>query len=425
MKPTHYRWLIITLIFMITVINYIDRAAISYAIDPIRAHFHLSEQDAGLIMGAFGLGYLITTFFGGIWADQYGPRRVMSIAVIFWSLAISGMGLANGFLTLYIARTVLGLAEGPNFPAMTRAVGDWLPANERAKAFSYSLIAVPVALAVGAPFVSELINSIGWRGMFHLLALLGVIWLPIWWWCFRDSPSASSHVNRAELDLIHDGTTPSITDNQPKKSTLSILKTLLTNPTLLANNWAFFVFGYYLFFFMTWIPSYLLQEYHFDLRQVGWFLTLPWLLGALAMWLFGYLSDYLFIKTKNLRWARSHLIWLSQLFSAICLLPLILFHSQTISLISLSFAVAFILSANAAYYAVCVDIAKAHAGTALGIADACFAISGFLAPVITGMIIQYTNSYKAGFILMVALAISSIITVIAYHRPSLQSDTAE
>ena len=419
--PTRFRWAVIALIFFITVVNYVDRSALAYAVPGLRAEFSLDAAAIGRILGAFGLGYIVTTFLGGIWADHYGARRTLFWACLLWSLSVGMIALAPGFAMLYAARVLLGIAEGPNFPALNRAVADWLSSRERAIALSNSLVAVPLALALGAPLVTQLILHLGWRGMFVVLMLLGVLWLPVWWHMFRDFPEHSPHVGAAELAHIRDGATAKKQNaaerHAERRRVRGLWKFLFSNPTLLANNWAFFVFGYYLFFFMTWLPSYLQQVYHLDLKQVGLFSILPWLLAALLLWACGYLSDRLLRRTGSLRAARSHPIWISQLLSAFCILPLIFTHDFTTALVFISLAVALGMSANSAYYAVNVDVARERSGTALGVMDALFALAGYLAPTLTGELVAGSGSFTAPFWLMAALSLSSVLVVILFHHP--------
>lgn len=418
-KATRFRWIIVALLFFITVVNYIDRSAISYAIEVMRQQFSLTTEQEGMILGAFGLGYFITTLLGGIAVDRYGARHILFYAALIWTVAIGLTGLATGFLMVYLMRLFLGVAEGPNFPAMTRAISDWLSREERASALSYALVAVPIALAIGAPIVTQLILFFNWRGMFFILAGAGLIWLPLWWYFFRDFPQASRHVNEAELQHIHPEETSTTTAEQhlARRQVKGLWKKLFSHPTLLVNNWAFFVFGYYLFFFMTWLPSYLSRVYRFDLTQVGLFSILPWALGALGITLVGRFSDRVFKRTGKLRLARSHPIWISQLCGALCLLPLLFFHNALVAMCFLSLAVGFSLSANALFYAVNVDILKARAGTALGVMDAGFALSGFLAPVITGISVQVTGHFEAAFGVMMLLSLSSVVLIMLFHHP--------
>ena len=420
---TKFRWVIIGLLFFITIVNYIDRSAISYAIPDISKLFHLNAVQDGMILGAFGVGYMITTFFGGIWVDRSGARTVLFISSILWSLSIGLTGLSIGFAMIYFMRIMLGVAEGPNFPAINRAVGDWLPKNERAIALSNSLVSVPLALAIGAPVATQLIVHTSWRGMFIILGILGLIWVPFWFIFFRDFPEHSKYVNEAELRHIRDGELKKRTDDaktmrhQQSHSVQGLWKFLLSNPTLLANDWSFFVFGYYLFFFMGWLPSYLGKQYHLNLTSVGLFSILPWLLAAILLWLVGYLSDAILKKTGSLRKARSHPIWISQLLAAICIIPVIYTHNLVTTLIFVSLAVAFGMSSNSTFYAVNVDVARERTGTALGVMDTFFAIAGFVSPMITGWVVKSTGSFNGAFWLLAILALSSVLAVLFFHHP--------
>ena len=122
-------------------------------------------------------------------------------------------------------------------------------------------------------------------------------------------------------------------------------------------------------------------------------------------------------KTKNFRASRTHLIWISQLCAGLCIIPIVLTHNLTIAIVFISLAVGFILSANGAYYAVNIDVAKERCGTALGVMDSCFALAGFVAPVITGFSVNYTQNFNAAFIVLTVLALSSVILVLCFHRP--------
>jgi MFS transporter, ACS family, hexuronate transporter len=413
-----FRWIVIALLFYITVANYIDRSAIAFAIGGIKAELGLSPAEIGLILGAFGLGYAITTFLGGIAVDRWGARAVLLTAAVLWTASIGAAGLAGGFLTLYLARTVLGVAEGPNFPALTGAVSRWLAPHERAIALGNTLVAVPLALAIGAPVATQLILMFGWRGMFFALTALSGIWVPLWLIFFRNDPEQSSFVSDAELKHIRGGVEAA--RDRTRRHVIhgfTDWRLLLTNRTLLANYWAFFVFGYFLFFFMGWLPNYLQQTYKLNVRDVGLFAILPWAAAAVMLVALGYLSDYLLARTNSLRISRTLLIGVTQLLAALAVIPVADVHSLPVAIACITVAVAFSMGANAAYYAVNVDIVPNRAATALGIMDTGFAISGFLAPVITGWVVGAFGSFDDAFLLMAGLALSSVLVVFLFHRP--------
>lgn len=423
----NFRWFVIFLLFAITVVNYIDRAAISYAIPLMERDLGLSSLDTGTILGAFGLGYALTTLLGGFAVDRYGARIVLAVAALLWSLSIGVTALATGFAMLYAARVLLGVSEGPNFPALTGAVSHWLSPHERATALGNALFAVPLALAIGGPIVTQLLAWLDWRVTFAVLFAISVLWVPLWWFLFKDDPSQSRFVNAQELAHIRQ-VDPSVPDRShaPLKSwpAPDVLRSLLTNRTLLANYWAFFVFGYFLFFFMTWLPSYLHQVYGLDLKTVGLFTVLPWLAAAALLWAMGRWSDHLLKTTGRLRVARSYLIAGSQFVAALAVIPVALTADLWVAIAGITVAVAASMGSNAAYYAVNVDIVPNRAATALGIMDFAFAIAGFLAPAVTGWVLNLRGSFDDAFLLMTGLALSSVLVVLLFHHPDQDRNSA-
>ncbi len=409
MKSKAYRWFIIILAFLATIINYLDRTALSYAITPLQESYHLSNADFGLIASAFGVGYLIMTVIGGVLVDNYGARKTWSIFAVLWSMACGCIGLATGFATLFIYRMILGVAEGPNFPAMTRVAADWLPVKERARALALGLCAVPFASVIGAPLISQLVANVGWRLMFLVLGALGLLWGGLWYYFFRDSPK-EANISQEELAYIeHD-------KDKKAHSKKTSWRFILTHPTLLINNYAFFAFGYLLFFAITWLPGYLEQTYHMHIKNVGWFLIAPWLTATLFILLGGVISDKLWQKTKSIRIARSHIIWVCQILSVLCFMPLLFTHSIVVSAISITLGVAFGLMPNAAFYALNADIAFDKAATSLGVMDAAFALAGILAPALTGWLAQTTGNFTSAIMLMMGFTLSSALLIIFFQK---------
>ncbi len=405
-----FRWYIIALAFMATIINYLDRTALSYAIAPLKSTYGLTNTDFGLIAAAFGVGYLVMTVGGGILVDNFGARKIWTVFAVLWSFSCAFIGLATGFAWLFTFRVLLGITEGPGFPALARVCADWLPVKERARALAFGLAAVPFASVIGAPLISHLVANLGWRPMFFILGGIGIVWAIIWAMLFRDHPQQSKHVTQAELVFIQSDHT------QEMKSTKTSWKFILSNRTLLINNYAFFSFGYLLFFAITWLPGYLEQTYQMHIKTVGWFLIAPWLTAAILILLGGSISDWIWQKTKSVRLARSHLIWSCQLLSVICFIPLLFTHSVLITAFSITFGVGFGLMPNAAFYAINADLAFDRTATSLGVMDAAFAMAGILAPLLTGWLAHMTGNFTAAISLMMGLTLSSAILIVLFQK---------
>lgn len=417
---TNYRWCIAGLIFFITLVNFIDRSAISFVINPLKEEFHFTDTQFGMILSAFGVGYILLTVLGGWFVDLWGTRIVWPIAAVAWSLCVGLLGIATGFWGFIGLRFLLGVAEGPHFPAMTRSISNWLSPMERARALSLGLVAIPLSSVIGAPITSYLVADFGWRPMFFIISSSGILWAFVWYCCFTDRPEDCKYVCPEEKKLI---ATPSRMYSERKKSLVD-WRFILTHPALIANNIAYFAFGYMLFFATLWLPGYFLSQHNLNLKSVGWYLTIPWLVGALFLKAGGIISDYLYRKTGSGRLARSHLIWISQLLAAIFFVLLSYTNTLGLSILFLSLALGFGLMPQPAFFSINIDVAKDRSGTAQGVTSSCLSLAGIIAPIMTGWLIDFTGNYQGAFLLLAGLTGVAVITVILFHHPDREWSVA-
>lgn len=396
MEKKSFRPIILFLAFLGLLIDYFDRSALAYAITPLQKTFHVNNAEFGLIGAAFGVGYLVMTPIAGILVDRFGAKKIWTIGAFFWSLACGLISIASGFWTLFLFRGLLGVAEAPAFPALMRVAVDWLPTKKQAGGLGFSLVAVPLSSVIGAFGISALILHLGWRWMFLILAILSLLFAIAWALFYRD---AKKPIPQSSL---------------PSTS----WKFLLFNPALLANNFAFFSFGYLIFFALVWLPGYYEQTYHIELSAIPLFVILPWLIGVILLLTGGVLSDWLWKKTHSTRIARSHQIWICQVVSACCFIPVIMAHSHslTIAIIFVSLGIGIGIMPNAVFYVINADLARDKAGTSLGIMDAFFALSGIVAPAATGLLSHWTRNFDAAFILMMVLTFTSALGIFIFHK---------
>ncbi|OGN55981.1 MAG: hypothetical protein A3D96_03290 [Chlamydiae bacterium RIFCSPHIGHO2_12_FULL_44_59] len=413
MKHTNYRWFVALLIFFITLINFVDRSAISFVIGPLKEEFHFTDTQFGMILSAFGLGYIFLTVYGGHLVDRWGARVVWPLAATSWSICVGLLGAAVGFWSFIAIRLLLGVAEGPHFPAITHTVGRWLSPMERARALSLGLVAIPLSAVVGSPVCSYLVADFGWRAMFFIISLSGILWSLLWYLCYRDQPKDCRFVNAEERKLIE---TPSLMDVEKKKSLVD-WRYLIFHPVLLANNVAYFAFGYMLFFATLWLPGYFLTQHNLNLKSVGWYLTIPWLVGAMFLKAGGAITDYLYKKTGSGRLSRSYVIWVSQLLATFFFVLLGFTDTLGLSLVFLSLGLGFGLLPQPAFFSVNIDVAKERAGTAQGLTSSFLSAAGIIAPLLTGFFIDLTGKYQAAFLLLAGFTGAAVIAVILFHHP--------
>ena len=413
---SHFRWVIASLIFFITLVNFIDRSAISFVIEPLKREFHFTDTQFGMILSAFGLGYVLLTAFGGWLVDTWGTRVVWPLAAVGWSLCVGFLGFAVGFWSFIGLRFLLGITEGPHFPAMSRSISNWLPPSERARALSLGLVAIPLSSVIGSPITSYLVADFGWRTMFIAISAIGIVWAFVWYFLFRDQPKDSRYVSEQEKNLI----AKSIAENHSRSKTPIDWRYILTHPALIANNIAYFAFGYMLFFATLWLPGYFLSQHGLNLKSVGWYLTIPWLVAALFLKLGGVISDKLFKKTGSGRLSRAHVIWSSQLLAAICFLFLGYTDSLGLSIVLLSLGLGFGFMPQPAFFSINIDVAKERAGSAQGVTSSCLSLAGIIGPVLTGWLIDLTGNFQGAFLLLAALTGISVITVVLFLHPDRQ-----
>ncbi|MEM0966647.1 MAG: MFS transporter [Verrucomicrobiota bacterium] len=391
---------VVTLCFLLGLLNYLDRVVISFAVTPIQTEFGINNAQFGFLMSAFALGTLSVNGFSGWILDQSNVRLVWTVAVLAWSVVMILQGLAPTLLLFIGLRYLLGLGEGVNFPAMNRAMADWMDPKTLSRQVSLCLLGVPLALMIGGPLLSNLIQSFGWRAAFIVLGAAGILLGLCWMTFYRNAPK----------ELIPRGTDPG--DPPPR------WRDLLRNPTLLATSWSFFAFGYVLFFGVSWLPGYLGQTYGMDVTKIGWFSVLPWGISLALIPVAGWISDRIMAQTQSVRTSRIHLIWICQSVAVLFFGALLLAENSTAALVLLSFAIGFAMMPNSPYYSVCSDLFPRQSGSATGILVTFFSASGIVSPLLTGWLSDLFGGFNAAIGALIVIVGSSVAGMIVFARPT-------
>ena len=294
-------------VFINVVINYMDRSNISVAATAIAEELQLNSVQLGMIFSAFGWTYAALQIPGGILVDRFGPRLVYTFSLILWSLATLLQGFMKGFAGLFSLRLATGAFEAPAFPANNRIVTSWFPDNERASAIAVYTSGQFLGLAFLTPALIALQAAVGWKGLFIVTGLAGIIWGVIWYFVYRD-PAEHKWVNDAELEHIEKG------------GGLLNRKTGTVAPVR-GFQWGYFkqvfmyrkLWGIYigqfainstLWFFLTWFPTYLVKYRGLSFIKSGLLASLPFLAAFAGLLLSGFLSDHLVKKGVSLGVAR-------------------------------------------------------------------------------------------------------------------------
>jgi len=201
---TRVRYGMLALVFVNVVINYLDRSNLSVAATALSGDLKLSSVQMGFVFSAFGWTYAGLQIPGGLLADRIVPRILYAFCLMMWSLATLSQGFAIGFVSLFIFRLATGAFESPAYPTNNRIVTSWFPEHERASAIAIFTSGQFIGLAFLTPVLAALQYYTGWRGLFIVTGVVGLVWGLIWYLFYRD-PLEHPRVNKAELDYIEKG----------------------------------------------------------------------------------------------------------------------------------------------------------------------------------------------------------------------------
>lgn len=395
--------LLLCLLYMIT---YIDRVNISTAAPFMQKDLGLSDTQLGLALAAFSIPYAFFQVFGGLLGDKFGPRKVLGIVGIMWGVATIATGFVTGMVTLFAARLALGFGEGASFPTATHAMAKWLPPDRRAfgQGITHSFSRLGNALA--PIFIGLMIGWWGWRESFWVGGALSLIWVVLWVRYFRDNPSNHPKMTEEELEELPEYQTA----EQVHVDTPWGLLIKRVAPVTFID----FCYGWVLWVYLTWIPSFFAGKYHLDLSNFALFTTLVLLAGVIGDTTGGVLSDHLIRRGVSVANARRSVLVGGLLGAFILIIPTLLYSTSLVT-VTISLAAAFfsLELCNSVLWAIPMDIAPRHAGTAGGLMNTGFGIAGVLSPAVFGFILDKTNNWIVPFWLSAALLLIGAIAALA------------
>jgi len=279
-KKTGIRYRMLALVFVNVVINYLDRSNLSVAATGLGKELTLSSVQLGLVFSAFGWTYAALQIPGGMIADRFGPRILYGFCLVTWSLATVAQGFVRGFASLFAFRLATGAFEAPSYPMNNRIVTSWFPDHERASSIAMYVSGQFIGLAFLTPVLVTLQHYAGWRGLFIVTGLIGMVWGLVWYIFYRD-PLDHANVNKAELDYIEKGggVLRGKKQDADKKTTWrrQDWKQIFSNRTLWGIYIGQFCVNATLWFFLTWFPTYLVQYRGLSFIKSGFLASIPFL----------------------------------------------------------------------------------------------------------------------------------------------------
>ncbi|MCX5080152.1 MFS transporter [Streptomyces sp. NPDC056121] len=411
-RGKNVRWGIAVLCFGGLAVNYLDRSTLSVALPSMSDDLHIGPETQGFILSAFFFTYALCQLPAGALLDKYGVKRVFAIGAIWWSVATVGMGLVRGVGSLVGARMLLGAGEAAGYPAPAKAVSRWFPRHERTLANSVWDNGARVGTAIALPLVTMLVSAFHWRVAFIACGLLGFLWIIGWWRLYHepaDHPKLTAE-ERAYIEAggAHTDETAAQEADAPKVR----WRDLFRYRTVWGMMLGFFCLNYVIYFFITWFPSYLVDERGFDLLKLGFFGTVPGLVAIFGSLLGGFTADRLLRKGWSTTKVRKTCLVSGTLCSSVIALTVVVpTASGALALLSLSYASLTFSTASVASLPADVAPTAGHVASLAGIQNFASNVAGILGPIVTGFLLASSGgSYLVPLLVSGALSVVGALT---------------
>lgn len=385
--------IVLALLCAMYFLYFMERVSISTAAPLIKADLGISNTKLGLAFSAFAIPYAFFQLIGGWIGDRLGPRLTLAICCAIVGVSTILTGAVTGIVSLFLLRLLLGFGEGAGFPTATRAMASWTPQGRWGFAQGIVHSFGRIGNAVTPPIVAGLLMISTWRGSFVILGTVGLLWLVVWVWYFRDDPRAHPAMTAAVLETlpVRDG---GVAGTIPW---LRLARHMM--PVTLID----FCYGWTLWLFLTWIPAFFFENYHQDLQASALFSGGVLFAGVIGDTMGGLVSDRLLRKTGSLAIARRGVIVVGFLGAFVFLIPVVLIHNLTVAAVCLALAFFFAELIVGPIWSVPMDIAPRYAGTASGMMNFGFGIAGLVSPSSFGYLVDRTGSWVVPFIASILL----------------------
>ncbi|MDJ0657263.1 MAG: MFS transporter [Xanthomonadales bacterium] len=398
------RWRIAILLACITTINYIDRSVFGVVAPVIRDLFSIGDADYGLITSGFLFAYGIGQLLSGPVIDRLGTKKAFSIAAILWSLSTIFHALGRGVWSFFALRVSLGITEAANYPGATKAVAQWFPARERSTAVGIVMLGSGLGAILTPPMTVWILSTLGWRWAFIIPGVLGLVWVWLWhrWYHL---PEDHPGLKPEERQLILDQRSP----QADRGSWTGLLKHREFWGILAARAVADFPF----YFFLFWLPTYLIDARGFDLRGIALFAWLPFVAADIGAFSGGSLSSWLVARGHTINFARKAVIWLGAVLMLVTI-PAVHTESSAVALALICFGMFAIQLRGSVFFTLPTDLFPAgRVATVWGVFGAVGSLGASVLGIVAGLMIE-RSGYENVFVMIAFLHIvsASILTLL-------------
>ncbi|QGZ59158.1 MFS transporter [Paraburkholderia acidiphila] len=385
------------------IVNYLDRSTLSIANHSVAEELHLSASQMGLLLSAFSLAYAFAQLPVGAMLDRFGSRVMLGLGMLVWSLAQVTGGFIQTLNHFLAARVVLGIAEAPLFPAGAKVIHEWFAVRERGAPTGTFVSSSTIAPMIAPPLLTVLMLTFGWRPMFIIMGVLGVLVSVGWYMVYRNRDQVT--LTDEETAWLEDGATEA-----PKKNALSFAEwgMLLKQ----RNTWGM-IFGfmgviYMVWLYLTWLPGYLEKERHISIAHTGWLVAIPYVFGTIGMASSGFISDYLLKRGMAPIRSRKWPLCVGLIGAAAFTVPAAYTPSTALAITYVSVAMLFVNMSSGAAWALVSVAAPRHLVASLGsMQNFGGYLGGSFAPIITGIVVDQTHSFVNALLISAAVAFAA------------------
>ena len=304
MKIKGLRWWTISLIALVTIINYIDRNALSIMWPQISKEFNLTKEHYTMIVSFFMAAYAVSQSVSGKIYDMIGTRLGFVFSICIWSISSGLHSISGGLFSFATLRCFLGFGEAGNWPGAAKSNAEWFPTKERAFAQGIFNAGASIGAIISAPLIAFLFTTFGWRATFPIIASFGLLWLIPWLLINKGVPSNNPYITEAEKEYILRGQQGNTNNDDKPLSWKSLLR--------IKQSYALIISRFFLdpiwWMFVAWLPIYLSEKFHFDVKQIGLFAWVPYVGAAAGSLIGGWISGFLISKGWTLNKARKFAI---------------------------------------------------------------------------------------------------------------------
>ena len=395
-KIPRRRWGVAVLLGFGILVSYFDRVNLSVSKDALFGAFGISAVMFGFLSSAYNWPYMLLQLPSGLLLDRFGVRRVGIISTFIWTLASFAAASSIGVVSLFGARILLGIGEAPTFPGTAKATAYWFPKDERSLATATFDSMAKFSSAVGIPLLGLVLLHFDWRANFALTGIISVIYLVLFFAFYRN-PSADSKLSQVERDYIRSGGAQP--EDPVRAAAGAPLAYLITRRKVLGLALGYGSYNYVFYLLLTWLPSYLAEAQHLDLKRSFFYTAVPWLSATIAELIVGgWLVDFLIQRGWNATRVRQTIL-VGGTSLGLGIFGVAYAHSAQAAVFWIALSITGLSIAAPVGWSMPGLIApRESVGTIGGIMNLSNQLSGIAAPIVTGFVVAATKNFAWAFL---------------------------